>query len=175
MRIRAAVEIDLDSVANPRHGRRIVRHDGHLELEGRRRRIAPQGDGDPACDQRKCMSSRGRCDEIESPELIVRAPPIPIRQLFVHPLVLIPRHGWLRSWRGELLGLAIALRRELDRRNSSKDGSIIHLLGFGSYGIRVARRGCCASCGRTDCSPRTAGRQGAAKTHDGSHRPRRPT
>ena len=40
--------------------------------------------------------------------------------------------------------------------------------GFGSWtGSESPARGCCASCGRTDCSPRTAGRQGAAKTHDG--------
>ena len=40
--------------------------------------------------------------------------------------------------------------------------------GFGSWmGSASPARGCCASCGRTDCSPRTAGRQGAAKTHDG--------
>ena len=40
--------------------------------------------------------------------------------------------------------------------------------GFGSWtGSESPARGCCASCRRTDCSPRTRGRQGPAKTHDG--------
>ena len=60
---------------------------------------------------------------------------------------------WLASSSAYRIGTAKAIARSTH--------------GFGSWmGSESPARGCCASCGRTDCSPRTA-RQGTAKTHDG--------
>ena len=42
-------------------------------------------------------------------------------------------------------------------------------------GIESPARGCCASCGRTDCSPRTAGVRAPRRPTTGGSSPRRPT
>ena len=48
--------------------------------------------------------------------------------------------------------------------------------GFGSWtGSASPARGCCASCGRTDCSPRTAGVRAPRRPTTGGSSPRRPT
>ena len=48
--------------------------------------------------------------------------------------------------------------------------------GFGSWtGSESPARGCCASCGRTDCSPRTAGVRAPRRPTTGGSSPRRPT
>ena len=48
--------------------------------------------------------------------------------------------------------------------------------GFGSWmGSESPARGCCASCGRTDCSPRTAGVRAPRRLTTGGSSPRRPT
>ena len=48
--------------------------------------------------------------------------------------------------------------------------------GFGSWtGSESPARGCCASCGRTDCSPRTAGVRAPLRPTAGGSSPRRPT
>ena len=42
-------------------------------------------------------------------------------------------------------------------------------------GSESPARGCCASCGRTDCSPRTAGVRAPRRPTTGGSSPRRPT
>ena len=42
-------------------------------------------------------------------------------------------------------------------------------------GTESPARGCCASCGRTDCSPRTAGVRAPRRPTTGGSSPRRPT
>ena len=70
--------------------------------------------------------------------------------------------------------LLAAIRTDLARSPFHGEGH--RKVGFGSWtGSESPARGCCASCGRTDCSPRTAGVRAPRRPTTGGSSPRRPT